>query len=156
MLWKRKIHQKFVLFNWDILHQGNLSEWTIEQKSPFSSSNSLQSIIIPTASSPTYIRYFLWSIESIPGQTSPKSQKYHFIWIIWFLIGNLHQSLCKLKYENLKNLWKRKIHKILKSFIVTPTLGPLSGYHNLIWKQCTTFHCIALVFLSHRILIYNW
>ena len=46
-----------------------------------------------------------------------------------------------------------KYIKFGEIFFIPATLGPLSGYHNLIWKQCKSFHYLALVFLSHRRLI---
>ena len=96
---------------------------------------------------------FIWFILTWPVTISPK---YQIIWTIWFLIGYLHQLFCKLNYGNLKNLWQNKNTYIWRSFFNTATLGSLSCYHNLIWKQCTTSPFCALEFLSHRRFISVW
>ena len=70
-------------------------------------------ILMPSQHVEDKSRSYLWFILTWPVTISPK---YQIIWNIWFLIGYLHQSFCKLNYANLKNLWNKKITYIGKSF----------------------------------------
>ena len=99
---------------------------------------------------------YLWFSKFIPTWPVTISPKSQINFIIWFLIDYLHQSFCKLNYGNLKNLWNKTNTYSWKSFFITATLGPLSGYHDLIWKQWTTFYYSVLKFLSWRILVSVW
>ena len=77
----------------------------------------------------------LWYITFIPAWPVSFIQQNQILWIYWFLRGYLHQYFGKLCSRNLNNILKTKntLIWIRKNvFFIIASLGPLSGYHNLI------------------------
>ena len=95
-----------------------------------------------------YITYFSYGLPNkFQRYQWPSAQDNKSIEIFGFWLAICINHFCKLNYGNMKKLWRKKIHTFGKDFFITSTLGPISDYHNLIWKKCTSFHYCALEFL---------
>ena len=46
----------------------------------------------------------------------------------------------------MRKTYEKEKHITLEKFFISTTLEPLSGYHNLISNQCTSFYYLVLVF----------